>query len=82
MMRGERWVFFTGALLLVVGVTLSLLPRDWIEETFAVDPDAGSGAVEALIDAVPIILGLGLLAVAFGLRARRRSKKRSPGSAQ
>lgn len=59
-----------GALLIVIGLALSVLPKDWIEQTFAVDPDGGNGALELLLVLVPIVLGAALLVTVALRRAR------------
>ena len=53
--------------LMSVGLALAtLLEPTWIEATFGIDPDGGSGAVEWAL-----VVGLAALGVAFGALARR-----------
>jgi hypothetical protein len=47
---------------------------DFIEKIFGISPDGGSGALEFLLLAVPL-LGLGYLAFAAGNSRRRRSRR-------
>ena len=61
MTRANRVKCIVGSLLLVAGVLLAVLPKDWIEESFGVDPDAGSGVLELAFVLVPIVAGLILL---------------------
>jgi len=58
-----------GALLTFALALLTLLVPDWLEETFGVDPDGGSGAVEALI-----VVALGLGTVLLGGYAVRLAR--------
>jgi len=59
-----------GGLLIAIGIVLAALPKDWLEERFAIEPDAGNGAVELLLFLVPVVIGAAL--VARGWVARRR----------
>jgi hypothetical protein len=63
-MRRRFWIesglACTSAFLLL----LTLVNREWIEASFHVDPDAGSGSLESLI-----VAGLLATTVAFGLAA-------------
>jgi hypothetical protein len=49
---------------------VTVFAHDWIEVVFGVDPDNGNGALEWAI-----VAALGLLAVAFGLLARRDRRR-------
>lgn len=64
-----------GGLLIAVGIVLAALPKDWLEERFAVEPDAGNGLVELLLFLVPVVVGAAL--VARGWVARRRDVRRT-----
>lgn len=55
----SRWrhlpsVAITAFLLLALG--FSVLPHNWIESIFAVDPDGGSGALELMFVIVPVAI--------------------------
>jgi hypothetical protein len=53
-------------------VAFAALPKDWIEETFGVEPDAGNGLLELTLVIVPIVLGVALaIRVWLAVRARR-----------
>jgi hypothetical protein len=61
------------AIAIAVGVLFAVLPQDWIEARFGIDPDAGNGSLERLLVAVPLAIGLALaVSASVGvLRARR-----------
>jgi hypothetical protein len=61
----NRAKVIVGAILVGVGVLLALLPKDWIEETFGFEPDAGNGMLELALILIPIVLGVALIAVAL-----------------
>jgi hypothetical protein len=69
------WQSIPGALLIVLGGGYAVLPKDWIEERLHLDPDAGSGLVEASIPLALIAAGAGLIVHAVLTRraARRRT---------
>jgi hypothetical protein len=69
--RVERLSLLLAAVLVVVGVLFAALPKDWIEETFGVEPDGGNGRLELAIVVVPIVLGV-VLAVRVWLAVRTR----------
>lgn len=62
------------SLLIVIGVLFAVLPKDWIEETFGVEPDAGNGFLELAFVIIPIALGLAILATVY-LAHRRRTAR-------
>jgi hypothetical protein len=62
----------TGVVLVAVGAALALLPKDWIEQTVAVDPDARSGMLEFMISLA--LLGVGSVFLALGARLRPRPR--------
>jgi hypothetical protein len=66
------------AIAIAVGVLFAVLPQDWIEERFGIDPDAGNGSFERLLVAVPLAIGLALAvgAIVSFLRARRSAAAR------
>ena len=65
MTRLDRIKTLVGGLLLLAGVLLAALPKDWIEKTLGVEPDAGSGVLELAFVLVPIVMGLILLTYVF-----------------
>ena len=69
--RGQRVSLILAALCAGGAALLALLPLDWIEEVFGVDPDAGSG----LLEVVPIIV---LSVVSVTLAARVALGRRGP----
>ena len=75
MHRDGRASIVLGGILLVVGILAAALPKDWLETTFGVEPDAGNGFVELLLVLVPIVLGAAL--IARGWRAPQRGGRRA-----
>jgi hypothetical protein len=74
MMRSVRvrfWVEVGLAVLTIALFVLTLVSREWIEEIFGVEPDAGSGALEW-----GIVVALGIGAVVFSLMARAEWRRR------
>jgi len=74
-MRSMR-VEAAAAVVLAVVAVLTVVWPDWIEGLFGVDPDGGSGAVEAAIVVVCALAAGGLWAHERA-RARRVSRSRS-----
>ena len=70
MTRAQRIIAVVGGLLVLLGVLVAVLPKDWIEETFHVEPDGGNGMVELGIVLVPIVAGVVMLVAAFTLARR------------
>ncbi len=73
---GQRVSLLVAAGCGVGAVLLALLPLDWIETVFGVEPDAGGG----LLEVVPIIV-LAVVAVTLATRvalARRRPRASIP----
>jgi hypothetical protein len=75
MARAKRSLAATGGLLIIISVLLAVLPQDWIEETFGVEPDAGSGALELALVLVPAALGLSLVASAYLSHRHERDER-------
>jgi apolipoprotein N-acyltransferase len=65
-----------GTFLVLIGVLFAVLPKDWIEETFGIEPDAGNGLLELAFVLVPIAVGLALLVNVY-LAHRRRTERAS-----
>ena len=75
MKRGERLSLVLAGVLVLVGVLFAARPKDWIEETFGVEPDAGNGLLELALVLVPIVLGVALaVRVWLAVRARRAAE--------
>ena len=68
---GERLTLVLAGLLVLAGVLLAALPKDWIEQTVGLEPDAGNGLVELAMVLVPVVLG-GALAVRVWVVVRAR----------
>jgi hypothetical protein len=68
--RVRFWVESTLAVVTVALFVLTLISREWIEEVFGVEPDAGSGALEWAI-----VAALAVASVAFILLARAEWKR-------
>lgn len=64
----------SGAVLVLLGLALALLPEDWIERSLGFEPDADSGAVEVLLVLVPLVIGALLLAPALVDRVRHAAR--------
>jgi len=65
-MRRRGWIELGLAIVSAAVLVLTLAMPDWIEEVFGVEPDAGSGSLEALI-----AIALAVATIAFALGARR-----------
>jgi len=73
MLRKARVRFWIEVILAAVTAALlllTLISREWIEEVFGVEPDAGSGALEWAI-----VIALAVAMVAFSLLARAEWKR-------
>jgi len=77
MTRTGRTQMVVGGILVVLGVLFAALPKDWLEERFAIEPDAGNGVVELLLVLVPIVVGAALIARAW-LVSRRDARRTRP----
>jgi hypothetical protein len=53
-----------------LGLLFSVSPRTWIESTFAVDFDGGSGVREVMLVSVPVPLAIAFAAYLFRKPAR------------
>jgi len=73
MLRNARVRFWIEVILAAVTAALlllTLISREWVEEVFGVEPDAGSGALEWAI-----VIALAVATVAFSLLARAEWKR-------
>lgn len=59
----RSWRVAAGVVLVVVGLALLALPKEWIESNSGADP-GDEGLFELIIGLVPLVLGAGLLALA------------------
>lgn len=76
----KRWLSVrtqaaASAIAIAAGVLFAILPQDWIEERFGIDPDAGNGSIERWLVGVPLAIGLSLAisAIVSFLKTRRSS---------
>ena len=69
---GQRLSLVVAAVCAAGAVLLALLPIDWIEEVFGVEPDGGNG----LFELAPIIV-LAVAAVALTARVARARRRNS-----
>jgi len=60
MSRSHRLLLGLAVALVLLGVALAALPKEWIEETLGFEPDQGNGLVELAIALVPILAGVTL----------------------
>lgn len=56
MSRWRHLPSVAATVLLLLALGFSVLPRTWIEFTFGVDPDGGSGALELMLIIVPVAI--------------------------
>jgi hypothetical protein len=68
--RVRFWIEVILAAVTAALLLLTLISREWIEEVFGVEPDAGSGALEWAI-----VIALAVAMVAFSLLARAEWKR-------
>jgi uncharacterized membrane protein HdeD (DUF308 family) len=67
----RRWPLYLGIALVVLGIAIAALPKEWIEESTGFEPDASNGMVELMLAVVPIAIGVAL--VVWALLARRHA---------
>jgi len=65
------------AIAIAVGVLFAILPQDWIEERFGIDPDAGNGSIERWLVGVPLAIGAALAVSAIVSLLRSQSRRSS-----
>ena len=68
--RVRFWVEVALAVSTAALLLLTLISREWIEEIFGVEPDAGSGALEWAL-----VVVLGAATVIFSLLARKELRR-------
>lgn len=64
-----------GTVLILIGLGLSFLSKQWIEDTLGFEPDGGNGALELAFVLVPIAIGASLLAIAALAHHQRRARQ-------
>jgi hypothetical protein len=80
MSRSGRSSIVLGVVLVVIGILFAALPKEWLEETFAIEPDAGNGLVELLLVLVPIVVGGAV--IARGVMTSRTRARGAPPAVQ
>ena len=73
--RRGRVSIAIGVILVVVGILVAALPKDWVEQTLGFEPDGGNGFVELLMVLAPIVVGAVL--IARGVVSQRRETRRA-----
>jgi hypothetical protein len=66
-----------GSALVLLGLLFALLPKEWIEERFGFEPDAGNGLVELALIVIPVVIGAALLIGVLLARAASRGGTRT-----
>jgi hypothetical protein len=66
--ESKRGSLVPGISLILVSLSISVMPGDWIEGRFGFEPDGGNGVIEWLLVLLPLGLGVALLVRAFILR--------------
>ena len=61
------------AITIAAGVLFGILPRNWVELFFHVDPDGGSGLLELLFALALVAMGAGIVLYAARRRARAKT---------
>ena len=77
MSRWRHLPFIAARVFLLLALGFSVLPRTWIEFTFGVDPDGGSGALELLLIIVPVAVVFAAYLFRKPVRAPRVGEPRS-----
>jgi hypothetical protein len=77
MARPGRTQMVVGGILVALGILFAAVPKDWLEERFGIEPDAGNGAVELLLVLVPIVVGAAVIARAWLTGRREAGRARS-----
>jgi len=65
------------AISMAVGVLFAVLPQDWIEERFGINPDVGNGSIERLFVAIPLAIAVALAVSAVASYRRHQAKQSS-----
>jgi hypothetical protein len=65
MSRWPRLASLAVPVSVALGLVFAVLPRTWIESTFAVDPDGGGGLLELLLVSVPVPIAVALAGYFF-----------------
>jgi hypothetical protein len=74
MTRWKQIAILTSSVCVAAGIAFALLPRTWIELRLGADPDGGSGLIEFLLAALPLMVGLAL-AIRFFKPFRSRTSR-------
>jgi hypothetical protein len=64
-MRRKHLYLIAAPIFFIIGMLYALLPRNWIESQWGIDPDGGSGLVEFLLVFTPLAIAAGAAALAF-----------------
>jgi hypothetical protein len=76
MKRSNKIGLTIGTALIVFGILMAALPKQWIEETLGFEPDGGNGMLELALAVVPLAIGATMVVSVFLATRRVRAGER------